>query len=196
MALDLSQYTATTDSPEITAFKEKVRTISMAYARKNNWCDEVRKALKEMGIEDERQVTIKVVTSHPFEFSVKVLPSALVNLTEDQQKARLAESIGEVTPMTYGAAKVTSVKMTIAPAQIVTMELVTKAARGTLTPIPEGDWQYIGQQGRVLHLIPPGDDRYFYTACGISVGRASLRARTVRGAGGHCVRCVRAAARS
>lgn len=54
------------DSEELKAFKEKVAKVAMKYARDNSWCDEVKRALKELGIEPASS-KVRVVLELDFE---------------------------------------------------------------------------------------------------------------------------------
>lgn len=162
-ALDLSSYATTIDTPEVAALKEKVREVAQKYAKQHNWCSVVKRALKEAGIEsDPVTVSVNVTTALGMTFVVKTDPSTLIGKTEDEQKAVLAERIGQVT---LSGAKGVTGSFKVLPEAIA--EMAVQPQQELAAPDPA--WLYINDSSRVRHLIVSGnriDPTGRYTACG------------------------------
>lgn len=184
-ALDLSQYVTSTDTPELAEFKAKVRTVAKKYTDKHGWCAEVNRALKELGIEDEKQVKLGVTTSMGLQLEVKVAPSLLNGLDENAQKQKVVEVIGPLS--LSGGTSVTAV-ISLTPETITEMKVV-EVTEVTPAEPPQGwEWAYTSDEGRVLHLFQ--DDRhgsYSVAACGTSTYYQTQRSS--RGEARRCANC-------
>lgn len=185
--LDLTEYTADGDTPEVRELKATVREVAKKYTAKYSWCNEVNSALKEMGIEAVKTVKVDVTTSHPFSFTVKVDPYRLVGLTEDAQKKVLADIIGDVK-IGASSSVVGAASLKITPASIVTMTLKPSLRRDA-TETREGHWMYVSSEGRVRHLMRQGYRREV-TTCGADAWYPTET--SARGKGDYCKKCVKA----
>jgi len=155
-ALDLSAFEAKVDSPELAAYKAKVKEIAETYTKRHGWCAEVKRALKEIGISEEKPVNINVTTTMGFVLQTDIKPSALIGKSEEEQKEIVARKIGNLS-LTKGGGG--TAMLVITPKLIESMEL-------TDTPVvPDGRtlmqnslgtnrwvWRRI-RDGRVLHLF-------------------------------------------
>lgn len=191
-ALDVSEYVAAFDSPEVAALKEKVKEVAERYAKRHNWCDVVKQALIEAGCmnDDKTTLLVKVTLTLGFVFDVKIPPGELHEKTEAEQKAILAEKIGTVSLV--GANKVTG-GFKVAPSSITTMEAVPPP------PTPEharhAAWRYLGNDGRVRHLFVASNapnTNSSYTACG-ETNYNTGQERSTRGEDRGCARCSQSA---
>lgn len=188
-ALDVSALvTNTGDSPELTAFKQKV----VAEAKKHSasyHCGEYKSILKKLDIKEEKQVAIKVTTSHPFELTVRVLPSLLNNKSEDEQKEELSKAIGALSLAGSGGSATGF--FTVPASAITAMELLDGKAAAAGGVVPEGwEWAYVSDEGRVLHLYRINDrNRYSVSVCGVVTYYQTDT--STRGEARNCERCTR-----
>jgi hypothetical protein len=98
--LDVSGYVPdeNSDSAEVKALKAKVRKVAKKYTAAHGWCDEVKRALREVGITESRDVAVSVVTANP-EMRVTATLNAekLHGKTVEQQKKAIAETLGDIS---------------------------------------------------------------------------------------------------
>lgn len=155
-ALDLSTFEALQDSPEIAEYKERVKKVADEYTKRHGWCRQVKNALKEIGIEDEKPISVNVTTTMGFVIQTKVLPSKLIDKTEDEQKEIIAKKIGKLHLTGTGSAA----QLVITAGVIQSLELAdgatsTSPASKTLLQSENGSSRYVWRrttEGRVLHL--------------------------------------------
>lgn len=196
MTLDLSQYENSADTPELAAFKKTVETVAKKYAKKNQWCNEVDKALAEMGIKPQPDITIDVTTVHGLKLPVLIGPSLLVGKTEAQQKQAVAKVLGTLTISAGGRSSTT---LSVAEADIVDMALSTEP----IPAAPAEHWYYTSNAGRVLHYFryyPADSDgrtrgEWYtqYANCGQTASQRNLTQDSPRGTGTRCDHCARSA---
>lgn len=197
-ALDLTPYVPT-ESPEVAALKEKVREVAMRYAKRHSWCSEVKRALREIGIEDPRNVDVTVTTGLGFAITVNLPPVALHGKTEDQQKRIIAARISKLVITSTGG-NVKGEPIALTPEMIVDMTLA--AAASASGPDRATGWVYTSNQGRVLHHITEVSGRpehlslgssgqYYYASCGITALGNSLTLESPKGEGRRCAGCER-----
>lgn len=195
MPLDMSQFTTTTtDTPEVAALKAKVKTVATKYTNRHGWCEEVNKALKEIGIDDEKTITIGVSLDFlPEPVKTTILPSLLAGLDDDAQRAAVAAKLktiryavgsdtGEI-PVTF--ANVTDVSLWTPP---------SVAANDR----PGDRWLFASDLGRSRHLyqnIDSSEGRTVWTVCNQSHYRSRLTDKHGENPDARCVECIRRAAR-
>jgi hypothetical protein len=156
-ALDLTGFSGTTDSEELREYKEKIREVAKVYTKRHGWCREVKNALKELGIEDEKKVQIELTTSMGFVLNTQILPSNLVGKSEQEQKEILAKHIGSLNLVGNGG---TQAAIAVTAESITEMKLVSKVNEPptgkTLMTTTSGLYRYVWRRigdGRVLHLF-------------------------------------------
>lgn len=167
VALVFADAPGANDSPEIKQYKAQVKEVAQRYGKQHNMCGVLNKALKEIGIEDEKPVLVTATTVPPLAmtFQVKALPSTLSGKTEDEQKAIVAGLIGQVS---LAAGKnVTLVNVALTAETIATLAVSDKPA---VPDTPVGyTWKFTSEEGRVKHLFSNDQRRSWrgYTAlCG------------------------------
>jgi hypothetical protein len=193
MTLDLSEYEATTDTPEVAALKAKVVAVSKKYTAQHGWCGEVNRALREMGIEQApTPLTVHVTTKHPFEFDVRVDVVELLGKTEAQQKTVVLNKIGTLY-LNGGTAVRSAPSFKLTAADITDLSLPPKVAGE--------NWLYGSDRGQVRHhfttaTLTDARDRgrtYAYPDCGMEFRTSNLSTTSPRGSGQNCDRCTKAA---
>lgn len=192
-ALDVSHLVeATTDSPDLRAFKALVYERAQKGKATYGFCAAIDRELDILGIKKEKQVTVKVTTSHPFILDVKVYPSKLLDKTEEEQKAEIITMMGELSISANG---MRATKIQLPVDCIVSMELVTAASRvravtGGREARSGYNWWYTSSEGRVLHEVATeGGARWVYTACGNEVARNRLTQTPSHPTDRHCAKC-------
>lgn len=85
------------ESQELREYKKLVREVALAAKRRERWCqDGFDEAMEKLGIQgEEKAVTIKVTTSHPFEFEVQAIPSQYQGLTWDEQRDKALAQVND-----------------------------------------------------------------------------------------------------
>lgn len=183
MALDLSKYETTADTPEVAALKKKVKEVTKKYTDRHGWCDEAQRALREMGIEPAAQyVVLKATTSQGLTFDVKVEVGKLIGKTEAQQKKAVVDTIG---PVRLRANSGTIGTLTFSPDDLTDISLDPLSSEG-------GRWMYATNNGRVMHWYPADREgaEFVYSLCG-GYDRADWRTiHSPRGTGGNCAKCM------
>jgi hypothetical protein len=198
-ALDVSHLVeASSDPPELRAFKQLVYERAQRGKSAYGFCAQIDRELEILGIKKEKQVAVKVTTSHPFIFEVKVHPSKLLDKSEEEQKAEIITLMGELSISGNGM-RATRIQL---PANcIVSMELVTKESS---SPPPGGgreartnrEWAYLTAEGRVLHEVPNAEARrdearYIRATCGQETYGSLINTTSPRGENRHCAKCER-----
>jgi hypothetical protein len=188
MTLDLSEYESATDSPEVAALKENVIRVARKYTNQHGWCNEVNKALAEMGIQSTpKPLVVHVTTTHPFEFDVRVDVNELVGKTETQQKSVVIAKMGSIYLNGNNAIR-RAPTIVLKPADIADLSLPPK-------PEPSANWKYPTSSSRVKHWFDidvANGERSGYSACGnayLSRGHETIT-ETSRGTGDNCARCT------
>lgn len=76
------------ESQELREYKRLVRDVALNTKREERWCQSgFDEAMETLGIQvNEEAVTVKVTTSHPFEFEIQVVPSQYKGLTWGEQR--------------------------------------------------------------------------------------------------------------
>jgi hypothetical protein len=153
--LDLTQYATSTDSPEMAEYKTKVEEVARRYAKQNNWCRVIDDVLRDLDIRPERKVLIDVTTSFGLVLTHSVKPSALVGLSDEEQRALVASEIGSLSVTGSSAAG----RITLTPEMVADLSLPETGARteGWVEneAVPgQGTWLYNGIEGRVEHFFP------------------------------------------
>lgn len=165
-AIDVSAIVAgSAENAEVTALKKKVKKVADNYTRRYGWCDEVKKALAEIGIEEEKGVVVEVTLLSPATtLPVTVKPSLLHRKTAQEQATVLAGMLGEVKIVTPGGLTLDSRPM--GGENVASMRLV----EGVDASLVDA-WMFTGPQGRVTHYLRGVNDpnrtrSWVYTACG------------------------------
>lgn len=183
MPLDLSGH-PNPDSPELAAFKQKVREVAKKYTDRHGWCGEVDRALREMGIRPEPNLQITVSTTLGFDVDLVVTPSMLAGLDEAAQKAKVCTVLG---PLSIAGNLRANGSIRLTPEQISDLNLKTT------TRNDGGAWLYTSNEGRVKHyfIVPESTGRYNVVdaVCGQSTTRNDLTALSTRGEDRHCAKC-------
>lgn len=195
-ALDVSHLVeASSDPPELRAFKQLVYERAQRGKSAYGFCAQIDRELEILGIKKEKQVAVKVTTSHPFIFEVKVHPSKLLDKSEEEQKAEIITLMGELSISGNGM-RATQIQLPVS--SIVSMELVTVEG-----PPPGGgrdartnrEWAYMTAEGRVLHEVPNAyfrrGARYIRATCGQETYGSLINTTSPRGENRHCAKCER-----
>lgn len=181
--IDVSEYQST-DSPELAAFKMKVVEVANKYTKANGWCSEVKRALKEMGIEERPIFKINVfytVLETELAKRIAVDAAELANMDLNGQIAVMASKIEPVEVRVGGK----PINHVVVEADHVTRFVVVDkplAPSGT-----ESDWSYVSNCGRVLHRFRDGD---YFTVCGQVSFSSDRTKNSPRGEGRRCERCA------
>lgn len=192
-AIDVSAIVAAnTESAEVTALKKKVKKVADNYTRRYGWCDEVKKALAEIGIEEEQAVVVEVTLSNPATtVPVTVSPTLLLNKSGPQQAALLAGLVGTVQVMSSRGWALASRPLTAD--DVTAMRLVENSS----TSVADA-WMFTSNSGRVTHLLrgvhdPQRRQEWVRTACGdrVYVSNA-VASKTSTPNPTHCKRCEKA----
>lgn len=196
-ALDVSHLVEeSSDPPELRAFKQLVYERAQRGKSAYGFCAQIDRELEILGIKKEKAVTVKITTTHPFVFDVKVLPSKLLDKSEEKQKKILLAEMGELS--IFGTKTTKSTPIQLPASSIVSMELVTVEA-----PPPGGgreartnrEWAYLTAEGRVLHEVPNAEARrearYIRATCGQETYGSLINTTSPRGENRHCVKCER-----
>ena len=125
------------DETELDQFKGRVWTIAKKYAKLYSRCDEVDKALKEIGITEPTMVLVKVRTTIG-DVDLRVQQSSIP--ADDLEQRKFFASI-------IGTIKVASTKITVDEDFIVDANLVLKD-----TSVPSGRLWRVFLRGRGGHL--------------------------------------------
>lgn len=194
-AIDVSHLVeASADSPDLRAFKAFVYERAQKGKSAYGFCSQIDRELEILGIKKERPVTIRVTTSHPFVLDVKVLPSKLLDKTEDEQKAILVAAMGQIR---IAGENLASASFAIPVESIVEMELKT-ITRGQSSgegraPRDGYYWTYVSSEGRVMHEVQirreGSQSRWSYTACGQEHLASRFTATPSHPSGRHCKKC-------
>lgn len=156
--LDVSPWAPeSSDSPEVAALKATVKKVAKKYQKRHGWCDEVKRALREMGIDDERDILVRVETSLGLTSNLRMAPSSLLGKAAEEQRKVLAKAAG---PIALGES---SKPM---PPDLITGWRVLSPLPGT----PPNIWRK-SSDGKVNHLWlglgdPLFDRRWINAACG------------------------------
>ena len=174
--IDTSAFTV--DSPEVAALKAKVREVADRYTKKNGWCGEVKRALKEAGVMQEN-IEVEVVTTIGNR-RMRVDPSQLVGLDNEGQLAFFAERIGTVNLPHPWVGEIEYA--------VIDVNLIEKAEPKQ----SDHNWVYASLDGRVLHRV----ETPRYASCGTwlepgSGPGTSGHLVSPRGEGRRCVKCNR-----
>lgn len=208
--LDLATHEANTDSPELTAFKERVRLEAKKHSQQHH-CGDISDIMRTLGIVPEKTVKVNVTTSHPFRFTVAIKPSQYAGKTAAEQAVLLAEQIGMVKFITtagvqldagLNAVSVTAESITSMTAHVP----VAPAGAPSITLDASDAWLFVSEEGRVRHLfrgytttrdaLAITMDRYsghgWVTAeCGIQERTNAVVTESNRDNGGYCLKCTR-----
>lgn len=191
-ALDFSAYDQAEDSPELAAFKERVKKVAYAYKRRYGMCTQVDNGLRELGIPAPRVVaTVKVQTTVGFEFEVKVDPSDYKDLSEEEQTEKILGRIAEMFPNSRMG------RFTIAASAIESMEVVPPNAAST------GDTDELvvwldtngGRTAHAFHRRVVDNRHQFETlssACGLSMVTWEVHEDAENSRCGNCARMIAA----
>jgi hypothetical protein len=208
--LDLTQYEVSTDSPELAEYKVKVEKVARDYAKKHSWCHVINNVLRDLDIQPEKKVMLDVTTSLGFVLHHRVLPSTLIGLTDEQQRALIASQIGSLSISSISAAGVIS----LTADTITDLSLPTSAGNVRVGGYVEneevqglGTWLYASDKGRVEHfyedmyvrdgVIVRGMEgqvrhedygNYRESFCA-QMGSYTLRQTSTRSEGRHCQKC-------
>ena len=180
--IDVSAFTV--DSPEVAALKAKVCEVADKYIKKNGWCGEVKRALKEAGVMQEN-IEVEVVTTIG-KRRMRVDPTKLVGLDDEGQLAFFAELIGTVNlPSPW----VGEVEYAVIDVNLIEKKPAEQAEQ-------DSNWVYASLDGRVLHQIQTTR----YASCGawLESGtgpNTSGYRNSPRGEDRRCVKCNRIASR-
>lgn len=165
-ALDFTAYLQPEDSDELKKYKEKVKKVADIYTKRHGWCDEVKRALRDLGIDAEpEKVAIKISTEFGLDVTARVNPSDYVGLDEDAQKAKIADGVGTIA-LTHGSGR-GSLRLT--PEYITSMEIISP---DDLENTPHV-WRDVND-ARTSHafnrdqVVDIASWRYLSTACGTS----------------------------
>lgn len=196
-ALDLSEYVTSTDSPELAEYKETVKRVAQKYAKANNWCGEVNRALREMGIDPKpTTVEVAVATTIGLTLTARVEVKALAGKSLDEQKAVVAKGVG--TLFVSGPAGVKASNIDLTPEGIISLALAPKPepeVRESITTNARGAWRYASPNGRVLHFFPQVelDNGYHWKAstCHTTALERDMSENSPRGTGNLCIACQR-----
>jgi len=139
------------EHPDVTALKQKVRDVAKTYTSRHGWCREVKNALREAGIEDERKINVEItftVAGSDEQKTIAGFPvSDLAGKTDEEQKQIVAEKIAPKV-------NVAGAQVTI-PVTIVDLNKSDKQAVGGLGGLEYPDAYihfYVSDSGRVAHL--------------------------------------------
>ena len=206
--LDLSQYVTSTDSPELAEYKVKVEEVARRYAKQNNWCRVIDDVLRDLDIRPERKVRIDVTTSFGLVLTHSVKPSALVGLSEEEQRALVASEIGNLS--VTGTSATGRIDLTPEMISDLSLPAVSRVMFGGYVEnehVPgHGTWLYTGDDARVEHFFPDvrvedgvikhDDGRTFqdyyrigHALCG-RMDTYTLRRTSPRSEQRHCARCT------
>lgn len=179
----------TTDSPEIAAYKAEVKRVAEKYAKEYNLCSVMQKALAEVGITSKSTtVPVKVTTTHPFEFDLRVEPSEYRSKSADEQKEALAALITKSLASAGAGFRLTIPASALVSA--VETEVTYEGVDGDRT------WAYTSSSGRVTHgyrtVDLNGVDRWIYGACGKEANRTEVALTSARSEHRRCEACERA----
>jgi hypothetical protein len=165
VALDVSEFVVA-DTPEVAVLKEKVKAVAKKYTERHGWCDEVKRALKEIGIGDAKPVTVDL-TLHPLvgggTIAVAVDPSLLLGKTAVQQQKVLAKTVADVRA--YQSSELGgnyTTTLALAPEVVVGMALRPMPVPGQV------QWVRLANNARVLHVVVDdnGTSRWVESSCG------------------------------
>lgn len=199
-ALDVSHLVTETDeSAELTEFKNKLVKVAKAYKNRYGWCNEVDRALKELGVEPPKTVT--VILQHEtfpgINMNVQVIANKLHRKSEDEQKKTLVKELGKVQMTVKAGGRTVNTEGSYLDASgVVKMELWAPAV-GPLAAPAGYYWRYSGPDGQVLHLYSATEEDFSrgqsrYAECGQwtpDISAAPLETR--RGKGQACKTCVK-----
>lgn len=139
------------EHPDVTALKQKVREVAQSYTRRHGWCREVKNALREAGIEDERKVNVEITFTVAGSDEQKTIAgfqvSDLAGKSDEEQKALVAEKIAPKV-------NVAGAQVTI-PVTIVDLNESDKQAVSGVGGLEYPDNMfhfYVSDSGRVAHL--------------------------------------------
>lgn len=204
-ALDLSPWAGTVDTPEVEAYKQKVKEVAQRYARDHNWCSVVNRALAELGIDDTKTVDVGVTLSSGITFNTRVAAAALLNRSEAEQFAVVAEKVPTLSIGGINVASSTSLPVTVE--SISGLTLLSSPPPEPGSEIEEdGVWLYTSNEGRVRHFFrdaqivneqvvegPRRHERYYgyryRSVCGTETWSDPVIA-SPRGTGNDCAKCI------
>jgi hypothetical protein len=213
--LDLSQYEVSGDSAELAEYKRKVEKTAKEYAERHGWCRVINDVLRDLEIKPEQKITIDVATSLGITLTQQVLPSALIGLTDDEQKALVA---GELKSLRIAADNGANGSLPVTPEMIADLSLhvrETAASLGGYVANEEvegvGTWLFGSDDARVEHFfrdVYVRDGRIvnatgatindYYriqqSVCS-SIDSYTLRRTSVRSERRHCAKCTDRVAR-
>ena len=188
----------TEESGELGAFKQRVRKVAETYTRRHGWCDEVERALKELGIEKPARIhtMVKLATGAGGTTEVNYIadPAAFAGLSEEKQIEKLAKELGPLRiSIAVGGQWNTETNVAVTAEMI--EEWKEREIPGVGTAPAGYHWMYTSADGRKLHLVPivNPDQGYVYSSCGQYLYPRAMTANSPRGDGSQCSRCVKRA---
>lgn len=201
-AIDVSAFIST-DTPEVAALKDKVRTVAEKYKKRHNWCQEVERALVEMGVDEaKKHVIVRTTLTNGVAISVRIPVDDLNGKGEDVQKAVIAKAVGSLHLSGGGSGVIGGSTLLVTATMIESMELQSPIP-GATTSAGGGDgWYYTSNLGRVMHnysnyTLESARTRgfgYFDAVCGR--GSTNINEMTTTSSLGEDRRCTRCEARS
>ncbi len=192
VALDVSTLIFEPESAEVEALKARVKAVAKKYTDRHGWCDEVGAALREIGVDGDRNIEVVVTLAEPFPpLTVRISASDLHEKTAAQQaKALLSAATQEVVVYTGSS------NHTLTKKQVIDLIAGLSLAPQPVMPAadPINSWRVLSQ-GKIAHLFTDFDKRtadeyYVYSACG-SHGELGEDTKEPVGTTRKCVRCER-----
>ena len=169
------------DSPELAAFKQKVRQVGDKYARRRRVTEEI---YQELGVpENVSPVTVTLTVTQGYAIPVKVSPYLLVGKSAQEQAEVLLDDIDHAISVSAKGRMLGSITLTVD--DVVSMSM----SSGPITP--GYMWLYI-RRGRVQHAFREDDDGTYglYSACSrVLRYRDNLFEESATGTGTRCKTC-------